>query len=160
MSFEDPPYWYCFAIASDDGPPEVAAIAPTVIDRSDYSSDVRALLTEVGRFHDTRPDRRVVFSGELTVWLHRQGRTWASMHVDLYEAFDELVLSTPTLLIQVNSIALGVVCDTALQESTIYLPDGRTESLSVHTEPVRAALTDVLLRDWPPFIRSLLAGAP
>lgn len=77
------------------------------------------------------------------------------------EALRELDVHAPALEIEATGVSMAVVASAAKQ-CTIHWADGGTEPLDVHVEPVRAALLQVLERDWQAYVRRIdgMVAAP
>lgn len=75
---------------------------------------------------------------------------------DFYDALLDLDQHSPALLIESSPIARAIVANAALHlEILVVGPPG--PSRDIPTEPVRAALLDVLERDWPAYITATMA---
>jgi hypothetical protein len=99
----------------------------------------------------------VVFAAAVTRWLHvDRGLNWEDFDIDFYEALADLDAHTPQLLIEASPIARGVVGNAA-DELTIFMVGESAPITDIPTEPVRAAILEVLERDWPPYITGALA---
>ena len=59
MTFVHPDYWLVYVPEStEDGPPELSALAPTVVDRRTLGRDARITLAVADVFHQDHPDIR------------------------------------------------------------------------------------------------------
>jgi hypothetical protein len=155
MSLERPGYWLVYVPESTEtGPPEVAAVAPEMLRPERFSTDTQGLLVAADSFHAHHLDQRVVFAGALTRWVHAEGLAWHDLDVDFFEALSDLEEHAPALLIEATQVTMGVVADAA-KECTIWYADGGSEPLDRHVEPVRTALLQALVRDWPPYVRCI-----
>jgi hypothetical protein len=156
----DQTYW--LAYISEDvetGPAEVTAIAPEVLPRPRFTRDATVVLAAADAYHDAHPYDRVVFLGAVTRWLHAsRGIRWADLDVDLAAALADLDLHAPALLIEASSVTMAVVANAATHLDILW-PDGRMESGDQHNESVRAAIQAVLERDWPDYIKRVVAAA-
>ena len=158
MSLLQPAYWLIYVPEStEDGPAEVAAIAPEDVPARSLGGDARGVLEQAQRYHMARPQQRIVYLGEVTRWLRRWGFEWRDVNVDVFEAMRDLDRA-PQLLIEASAITMAVVAD-SFDDSEIVHPDGWTEPVSAHVEPARAAILSVLDRDWAPWVRSALPSA-
>jgi hypothetical protein len=97
-----------------------------------------------------------VFAGAVTRWLHGKGFEWNDLGVDFFEALRELDEHALALEIDVTPLAMAVV-GSAANHCTIHSADGGSEPIDRHVEPVRGALLQVLVCDWPAGVR-LIAG--
>jgi hypothetical protein len=159
MSLEHPAYWVIYVPEStEDGPAEVAAVAPEVVPSRLLGRDARGLLDQAERYHEDHPDQRIVYLGELTRWLHNLGLKWHDVQVDVFEAMHDLDQHAPHLLIEASPITMFVVADSA-DRSEIHCTDGIVESTTRHAEPARGAILEVLERDWAPWVRRVLRHA-
>jgi hypothetical protein len=159
MSVEHPAYWLLYVPESTEvGVAEVAAVAPEAMPRKLLGADGRGLLDQAQRYQETRQGARVVFLGELTRWLNERGIAWGDLDVDIFEAMRDLDEHAPHLLIDASPLTMTVVVNSA-EDATIHYNDGGAESINRHVEPVRAAILEVLERDWPAWVRSVLGRA-
>jgi hypothetical protein len=159
MSVEHPAYWLVYVPEStEEGAAEVAAVAPEATPRQLLGADGRALLVQVDRYHELHPHQRIVFVSELTGWLDGWGYAWTDVDVHLYEALRDLDEHAPGLLIEASPVTLAVVANTA-REAWLKYTDGAVERVDELVEAVRAAVLEVLERDWPAWVRSVLGRA-
>jgi hypothetical protein len=147
--------------STETGTPVVTAVAPRVMPRQRFSVDACGLLAAAETFHVHHPDQHVVFAGAITRWLHGEGFEWRDLGVDFFEALRELDVHAPALEMEATGVSMAVVASAAKQ-CTIHWADGGTEPLDVHVEPVRAALLQVLERDWQAYVRRIdeMVAAP
>ena len=75
--------------------------------------------------------------------------------VDFFDALTDLDAHAPALLIEVSPVARAIVANASLNFELRVVTD---EPLgpALPTEPVRDALTEALVRDWPPYIRAIV----
>lgn len=158
MSLQHPNYWLAYLFDSvDTRPDEITAIAPEILQRSQFSRDAQVLLAAADSYHGQHPHERVVFAAAVTRWLHvEHGRHWDDLDIDFYDALEDLDAHAPALLIESSPIARAVVANAALHLEIIIVGGG-VEDADFHTEPVRAAIQGALERDWQPYIRRVLA---
>lgn len=119
-----------------------------MLPRERFSSDTQGLLAAADSFHAHHPDQRVVFAAAVTRWLHGQGFEWRDLDVDFFAALCDLDERAPALLIEAAQLTIGVVANAATQ-CTVRYADGGSEPLDRHVEPVRTALLQALVRNWP-----------
>jgi hypothetical protein len=157
MSLEQPSYWLAYLSDADhmrEG--EIVAVAPDVLSRNAFNSDARILLAAADAYHADYPKQRVAFAAAITRWLFVvYGTRWADIDVDFFDALSDLDAHAPALLIQVSPVARAIVANASLNLELRVVTD---EPLGpeLPTEPVRDALTEALVRDWPPYIRAVV----
>lgn len=160
MSVHQPSYWLTYlSEATERGSDEITAIAPGILDRSRFTADTQILLAAADAYRADHPDQRVVFAAAVTRWLHvERGIHWADLDCDFYDALLDLDRHAPALLIEAAPITRAIVANAALRLELVVVGEGPVRDLP--TEPVRAAILEVLERDWPPYISELLASRP
>ena len=157
MSLEHPSYWLTYLSDADhtrEG--EVSAVAPEVLPRGPFNSDAQMLLAAADAYHADYPRQRVVFAAAITRWLFVvYGTRWVDIDVDFFDALSDLDAHAPALLIEVSPVARAIVANASLNFELRVVAD---EPLgpALPTEPVRDALTETLVRDWPPYIRAIV----
>jgi hypothetical protein len=139
MTFVHPDYWLVYVPeATEDGPPELTALAPAVVDRRTLGRDARITLAVADVFHEDHPDTPIVFVADLTAWLSTQkGTRWADLDVDIYEVmhvFDERV---PNVVLSASPIAIAVAIR-GLSRSEVLMPGTSVIDAADHDEAVRA----------------------
>ena len=157
MSLEHSSYWLAYLSDGDhvrEG--EVTTIAPEVVPRISFTSDAQMLLAVADAYHRCRPRERVVFAAAITRWLLvAYGLRWPDVDVDFFGALSEFDANAPALLIEASSIARAIVANASLSLELRVVTDERYEA-ELPTEPVREALLEALVRDWPLYIRSVV----
>lgn len=158
MSAHHPTYWLAYiSEAVENGPAEITATAPEILDRPRFSQDVRVLLAAADAYHDAYPAERVVFAAAVTRWLNvERGLAWDDLDADFFEALLDLDAHAPALLIEASPIAIAVVANAAVHLE-VFLVGECGPSRPLPTEPVRAAMLEALERDWPAYITRALA---
>lgn len=160
----DPPMWLVFgrewAGSSEDLFAEcAAAVAPTQIPLALLSRparDVVQLSVALGR----KLARRTVFLSDITAFLDEQGTSWAGLNIDWMAAADEITQApVPTLYLSLSHRAYVILCWGGRSRLRLYTPGDRSgEDVAVsEREAVRAAITDTLVHDWPPYAQRLFA---
>jgi hypothetical protein len=157
MSLEHPSYWLAYlSDAAHVREGEVTAVAPGILPRPAFSPDAQMMLAAADVYHADNPTERVVFAAAITRWLHVEyGLRWADIDVDFFDALSDLDAHAPALLIEASPIAPAIVANAALSLEIRVITDEPLDS-ELPTEPVRAALTEALVRDWPPYIRAVV----
>ncbi len=100
-----------------------------------------------------------MFFSDLTRWLSQLGTSWVAKRVDWYDALD-VIRESPILKVYlaVNRRTYRHLCDTARRHIITYL-DGTTEDLTAgEREEVRAAMLDLLEREWPGYVEAVVAA--
>jgi hypothetical protein len=101
---------------------------------------------------------KAVFFSDITLWLDKQGQTWADLGID-YDAVIEELLNAPVpqLFLTLSHKAHAVLCDASRQGLRLYYPDGGIEHVSPQLRrDVHDGITQSLERDWPPYIQGLI----
>jgi hypothetical protein len=157
MSAQNPKYWLAYLAESPKNrPSEITTTAPEILDRPRFSRDAQVLLAAADAYHAVHPHHRVVFAAAVTRWLHvDRGLNWEDFGIDFYEALADLDAHTPQLLIEASPIARAVVGNAAVH-LTIFLVGESAPITDIPTKPVRAAILEVLERDWPPYVSAAL----
>jgi hypothetical protein len=158
MSAQHPKYWLAYLSESPKNRPnEITTTAPEILHRPRFTHDAQVLLAAADAYQAVHPHHRVVFAAAVTRWLHTdRGLNWDDFDIDFYEALADLDAHTPQLLIEASPIARAVVGNAA-DELTIFMVGEPAPITDIPTEPVRAAILEVLERDWPPYITGALA---
>lgn len=159
MSARHPSYWLAYiSEATEDGPDEITATAPEVLDRPRFSRDAQVLVAAADAYRDVHPHQRVVFAAAVTRWLHvDRGLTWDDLGIDFYDALLNLDAHAPALLIEASPIAMAIVANSAIHFE-IFAVGEPGPPQEIPTEPVRAAILEALERDWPPYITRVAAA--
>lgn len=161
----NPPMWLVFgtewAGSSDDLFAECAmAIAPAQAPLTLLGQDARnvvQLSVALGR----RTGRRTVFFTDLTAYLDEQGQSWAGMGIDWESALQEMQgAPQAALFLSLSHRAHRILCWSGrgrLVMHSLDYPAGE-EIAVAEREAVRAAITDMLVSDWPPYIEGRIAA--
>lgn len=157
----DPTYWLVYALPWPDSDGEyresAVAFAPAITPRTNAPRDVRNLLDLADAYqHET--GWRVMFFSDLTLWLDSVGHSWSALNLDWEGAFEHIIerTSPPMLYLYLNHFAHVIVCDASRRGVTLFNPDGTTEQVPKEERMrVRAALDQMITRDWPGFIDEL-----
>ena len=134
------------------------AVAPATVPRSVMPPDAARILDYAEDYARER-SIRVVFFSDLTRWLSQLGTSWVDERIDWYDALDT-IRETPILKVYlaVNRRTYRHLCDTARRHIVTYL-DGTTEVLTAgEREEVRAAMLDLLEREWPGYVAAVVAA--
>lgn len=119
--------------------------------------DVVQLSVAVGR----QLGHRAVFFTDLTAALDEQGQSWAGLGLDWEAALQELQ-DAPVLglHLSVSRRAHSILCWSGRGRLVMHSPDDPAgEEIAVaEREAVRAAITDALVRDWPPYVAERVAA--
>jgi hypothetical protein len=101
---------------------------------------------------------KAVFFSDITLWLDKQGRTWADFDIDYDDVIDELLETpVPQLFLTLSRKAHAILCDASRQGMRLYYPDGDVEHVSAQLRrEVHDSITQNLERDWPPYIQRLI----
>lgn len=145
MPFVDPNYWLLYVPEStEDGPPELTAIAPAIINRRELCRDARITLAVADLYHREHLAERVVFVADLTAWLALEKDTrWDDLDVDIYDAmaaFDEYV---PNLVLSADPIAMAVAIR-GRAKFDVLMPGYPVIDAADHDEAVRADILRVI----------------
>jgi hypothetical protein len=135
------------------------AIAPPMIPRTLVSKNAGvALDLATGLARAPEGPGRVVFFSDLTLFLDRQGKDWASLGIDYEAVIDELVTApVPQLYLSLTQKAHAILCDASRQGMRLVSPNGEVEVITPQLRrDVRDAIVQSLSRDWPPYIQGLI----
>ena len=145
MTTVHPDYWLVYVPEStEDGPPELTAVAPAVIDRRRLDRDARITLAVADHFHLEHPDIRIVFVADLTAWLAaRKHTTWADLDVDIYEAMHVFDEQPSKLVMSASAIAIAVAIR-GRSRAEILVPGQSVIMAADHDEAVRADILRTL----------------
>lgn len=159
-----PPAWMVFGLPWPEEAEDMAeaayALAPVTVPRSLVPPGLAAILDYAETYADRR-GLRVVFFSDLTRWLYELGTSWPAQDIDWMEAHDVAVeLPILGLYLTVSHRAYLHLCDATLRGVTLHKLDGTTETPPPsEREDVRAALVDILARDWPDYVEAAAAMA-
>ncbi|MEV6527806.1 hypothetical protein AB0M43_38380 [Longispora sp. NPDC051575] len=160
-----PQYWLMWVLPVPDkaGPvwEGAIAIAPDLVTDPDLPADVRALLKVATAYRQANPERSVVWFSDLTLWAYHQGFEWYDVGVRDWEAaLDYMagdVIRTPQLMIGTNARMAHTIADATVKGVVLSFTNGTEERITPDKrEHLRDFLRDLLRRDWPPYIQSLI----
>jgi hypothetical protein len=161
----NPSMWLVFGIEWSGGRGDLfaeaaVAVAPTQIPLGLLSRDSRNILqlsAAVGR----QLGHRTVFFTDITAFLEERGQSWAGLDVDWEAALAELERApVASLYLSLSDRAHVILCWTGRGRLVLHTPDtpqGQVVDVA-EREAVRAALTNLLVQDWPPYAERLYAG--
>jgi hypothetical protein len=160
----NPPMWLVFGMewtgrSADLFAEAAMAVAPTQIPLTLLSAagrNVVQLCVAVGR----ELGHRTVFFTDVTAYLDEHGQTWASLGVDWETALGELEhLPVASLYLSLTRRAHAILCWSGRSQLVLYAgDDARGEAVGgAEREAVRAAITNALMQDWPPYAERFYA---
>lgn len=160
----NPPRWLVFGTEWAGSPDDLfaesaVAIAPGQVPLSALSRDARnvvQLSVALGR----RSGHRTVFFSDMTALLHEDGQSWPGLGIDWERALRELQdVPLPALFLSLSHRAHVILCWSGRGNLTIRSPGCPSgEQIAVaEREAVRAAITEMLVSDWAPYIEERLA---
>ncbi|MBC9728184.1 hypothetical protein [Streptomyces sp. TRM68367] len=137
-----------------------AAIAPSMIPRSLVSQSAGTALDLASALATDAiegPGKAVFFS-DVTLWLDKQGQTWASLGIDHEAVIDELLNApVPQLFLTLTQKAHAILCDASRDGLRLHYPNGGVEHVSPQLRrDVHNGIAQSLERDWPPYIQGLI----
>ncbi|MEU1627099.1 hypothetical protein ABZ746_17615 [Streptomyces sp. NPDC020096] len=101
---------------------------------------------------------KAVFFSDVTLWLDKQGQTWAELGVDYDVVIDELLRApVPQLFLTLTQKAHAILCDASREGLRLHYPNGDIEHASPQLRrDVHDGIAQSLVRDWPPYIQGLI----
>ncbi|WKX73538.1 hypothetical protein [Streptomyces sp. XD-27] len=135
-------------------------IAPTMIPRSLVSQGAGTALDVAAALAGDANEGpgKVVFFSDITLWLDKQGTTWADLGIDHDAVLDELLNApVPQLYLTLTQKAHAILCDASREGLRLHYPNGDVEHVGPQLRrDVHDGIAQSLERDWPPYIQGLI----
>ncbi|MGE7436992.1 hypothetical protein [Kitasatospora sp. NPDC001175] len=158
-----PRYWLAHALAwpQGDGPYRecAQALAPPLVPRQMVSRDAADILAVADAYQKTQPSRRLIFFSDLTLWLDGQGSDWGLRGTDWEGGLRELENAPAlALFLTLSGYHHAILADSSREGATLHFSDGLVEKVTPEArEAARAFMQQTLERDWPGYIRGMIA---